>query len=287
MAYAERLGLWGAGTSFADFKTFADTLEKRGVGALELLALELKSSGAYVSRGLAWQRCEFERWTCDLDKEASDAYDEAAAWWRGADAASPLSKRNETKRAPRARRSLRRALDRAITRTQLRGAAAGTARQRFWGTQLRFFREVQTAAKVPYVAERAKEAVAAGKSVVVGLQSTGEAGLRDVMAEAHAKVGDAAPGLVGRGALVGAGLRAAALSGTAGAGAPGGDRRRGRAEDPDDGPGPALRGARRALEGRAARGGRETGRAHPRARRAARRDPPAPRRLAGAAVAFR
>jgi len=96
MAYAERLGLWGAGTSFADFKTFADTLEKRGVGALELLALELKSSGAYVSRGLAWQRCEFERWTCDLDKEASDAYDEAAAWWRGADAASLLSKRNQT-----------------------------------------------------------------------------------------------------------------------------------------------------------------------------------------------
>ena len=42
MAYAERLGLWGAGTSFADFKTFADTLEKRGVGALELLALELQ-----------------------------------------------------------------------------------------------------------------------------------------------------------------------------------------------------------------------------------------------------
>ena len=38
--------------------------------------------------------------------------------------------------------------------------------------------------------------MAAGKSVVVGLQSTGEAGLRDVMAEAHAKVGDAAPGLV-------------------------------------------------------------------------------------------
>ena len=95
-----------------------------------------------------------------------------------------------------ARAGLRRALDRAITRTQLRGAAAGTARQRFWGAQLRFFREVQTAAKVPYVAERAKEAVAAGKSVVVGLQSTGEAGLRDVMAEAHAKVGDAAPGLV-------------------------------------------------------------------------------------------
>ena len=45
MAYAERWACQVAGTSFADFKTFADTLEKRGVGALELLALELKSPG--------------------------------------------------------------------------------------------------------------------------------------------------------------------------------------------------------------------------------------------------
>ena len=59
MAYAERLGLWGAGTSFADFKTFADTLEKRGVGALSC-SRSSPSSGAYVA-GAAWQRCEFER----------------------------------------------------------------------------------------------------------------------------------------------------------------------------------------------------------------------------------
>jgi len=193
MAYAERLGLWGKGTSFVDFKDFSSTLEKRGVGALELLALELKSSGAYVSRGLAWQRCEFERWTCELDGEAVEAYDAAGAWWRGMNAASSICVDGvETTRIA----GLRRALDRAITRTQLRGAAAGTAKQRFWGAQLRFFKELQTAAKVPFVAERAKEAVAAGKSVVIGLQSTGEAGLRDVMSEAHAKVGDAAPGLV-------------------------------------------------------------------------------------------
>ena len=286
MAYAERLGLWGAGTSFADFKTFADTLEKRGVGALELLALELKSSGAYVSRGLAWQRCEFERWTCDLNKEASDAYDEAAAWWRGADAASLLSKRNETKRAPRARRPAARPRPR-------HHADAAPRRGGGHGAPALLGRAAPLLPRGPD----------GGQGAVRGRARQGGRGRRQVRRRRPPvdRRGGAAgrhgrgprqgrrrgAGARGRGALVGARVRAAALSGTTGAGAPGGDRRRGRAEDPDDGPGPALRGARRALEGRAARGGRETGRAHPRARRAARRDPPAPRRLAGAAVAFR
>ena len=76
------LNLWGPGTPFGDFKTFADTLDKRGVGALELLALELKSSGAYVSRGLSWGKCEFEDLPCPLGGAAIADYDAMAAWWR-------------------------------------------------------------------------------------------------------------------------------------------------------------------------------------------------------------
>ena len=56
LAYATRLGLWGSGTPFESFKVFSETMEKRGVGALEMLALELKSSGAYVSRGQGRKR---------------------------------------------------------------------------------------------------------------------------------------------------------------------------------------------------------------------------------------
>lgn len=35
-------------------------MEKRGLGALEMLAMELKAKGAYVSRGLGWKGAEFE-----------------------------------------------------------------------------------------------------------------------------------------------------------------------------------------------------------------------------------
>lgn len=35
-------------------------MERRGLGALEMLAMELKANGAFVSRGLSWKGAEFE-----------------------------------------------------------------------------------------------------------------------------------------------------------------------------------------------------------------------------------
>ncbi|KAJ1450345.1 P-loop containing NTP hydrolase pore-1-domain-containing protein [Pelagophyceae sp. CCMP2097] len=166
MAYATRLGLWGAGTAFETFKGFAETMEKRGVGALEMLALELKVSGAYVSRGLSWQKCEFDHLKCALPSDRRAMYDRLAAWWR----------------------ALRRALGHALKVANM--AKGGPVWQRFWGTQLRFFKEVQTSCKVPFVVAEAKAALAAGQCVVIGLQSTGEAGLDAVMREMGKQPGD-------------------------------------------------------------------------------------------------
>jgi hypothetical protein len=42
MGYAVRLGLWGPGSPFPTFEKFKTTLERRGVGAMEMLALEMK-----------------------------------------------------------------------------------------------------------------------------------------------------------------------------------------------------------------------------------------------------
>lgn len=161
MAYASRLGLWGPGTSFSDFRVFAETMDKRGVAALEMLALELKASGAYVSRGLSWAKCEFDHVTCRLDDDAVRVYDSLAAWWR----------------------ALRPALERALKVIEKSGGKSkrGLTWQRFWGTQLRFFKEVQTAMKVPFVVKEAQAALDAGHCVVIGLQSTGEAGLENAM----------------------------------------------------------------------------------------------------------
>ena len=51
MAYFTRLGLWGPGCGFDTFATFEKSIAKRGIGAFELLAMELKGIGCYVSRG--------------------------------------------------------------------------------------------------------------------------------------------------------------------------------------------------------------------------------------------
>ena len=36
MAYANRMGLWGSGQSFATFVDFLESISKRGLGALEV-----------------------------------------------------------------------------------------------------------------------------------------------------------------------------------------------------------------------------------------------------------
>ncbi len=41
LKYASRLGLWGAGTSFRDARTFVEDIREGGVGAMELLAMEV------------------------------------------------------------------------------------------------------------------------------------------------------------------------------------------------------------------------------------------------------
>ena len=43
LVYADRLGLWGSGASpFNDFGTFQRFIDKRGLGGLEMLAMEMK-----------------------------------------------------------------------------------------------------------------------------------------------------------------------------------------------------------------------------------------------------
>ena len=48
-------GLWGPGSAFADFQAFLDSMKRRGVSFLEMLAMEMKSEGYYVARGLSFQ----------------------------------------------------------------------------------------------------------------------------------------------------------------------------------------------------------------------------------------
>lgn len=59
----ERLGLWGEGTpSFASFPDFLEAVGGRGVGALELVAMDMKARGMFVCRTLSFKGA----WSCYL-----------------------------------------------------------------------------------------------------------------------------------------------------------------------------------------------------------------------------
>ena len=54
MAYMVRLGIWGPRSPFRDFNDFLAAVEKRGVGAMEIVAMDMKLRGMYIARQLAF-----------------------------------------------------------------------------------------------------------------------------------------------------------------------------------------------------------------------------------------
>lgn len=149
LAYMERLGLWGVGAAFPSFQAFLDSMKRRGITFLEMLSMELKGDGLYVSRGLSFREAEFSELECRLSGSQVAAYDAAAQLWQ----------------------DLRNALVIAVAAT---GAKADVWKP-FWAAQQRFFKLLCVSMKVGAVVKEAKAALEAGYAIVIGLQSTGEA----------------------------------------------------------------------------------------------------------------
>ena len=53
MGYMDRLGLWGH-EAFPSFADFLEVIGSRGVGALEMVAMDMKARGMYVCRTLSF-----------------------------------------------------------------------------------------------------------------------------------------------------------------------------------------------------------------------------------------
>ncbi|XP_024977449.1 protein FORGETTER 1 isoform X2 [Cynara cardunculus var. scolymus] len=159
LGYMVRLGLWGAGTSFEDFREFLGALDKGGVGALELVAMDMKARGMYVCRTLSYKGAEFEVLEVPLEAKMMEIYKKAAEFW-------------------------------AELRVELLSASAFLGDEKpsssqlwrlYWASHQRFFRYVCMSAKVPAVVGLAKQALMENKCVVIGLQSTGEARTEDAV----------------------------------------------------------------------------------------------------------
>ncbi|XP_057486373.1 protein FORGETTER 1-like isoform X2 [Actinidia eriantha] len=142
MGYMVRLGLWGAGTCFSNFHEFLGALEKGGVGALELVAMDMKARGMYVCRTLSYQGVEFEIVEAPLEAKMMEMYKKAAEFW-------------------------------AELRVELLSASAFLSSEKPNSSQL--WRLYWASHQVPAVVRLAKQALTDYKCVVIGLQSTGEA----------------------------------------------------------------------------------------------------------------
>uniref|UniRef100_A0A383VKE6 UBA domain-containing protein n=1 Tax=Tetradesmus obliquus TaxID=3088 RepID=A0A383VKE6_TETOB len=150
MAYMERMGLWGPASPFPDFAAFLESMRKRGVSFMELLAMEMKAAGRYVARGLSFRQAEFLQVEAPLSPAKVAEYDAAVALWQ----------------------SLRSKLEMAL---QLAGVDKRDVWKTYWAAQQRFFKLLCVGLKLDTVIAEAKAALASGMCVVIGLQSTGEA----------------------------------------------------------------------------------------------------------------
>ncbi|KAL7444868.1 hypothetical protein ACHAXM_009693 [Skeletonema potamos] len=160
MAYAVRLGLWGsANPLYPTFDSFKDALTRRGVGAMEMLALEMKRKGLFLARTLSWEGADFHTVEVRLCEKQVASYDGAVKWW--------FKVKDEIESALR----------------MLNIPSPKMIWRLFFAAQQRFYKEMCICAKVDEVVAQAKKYLDNDHSVVIGLQSTGEAGMEVTLNE--------------------------------------------------------------------------------------------------------
>ena len=191
-----RLNLWGENTPFADTKNFIEAIDKHGVAAMELVAMDMKRRGVYLARQLSFQRATFQTIQTKLDDTFKLVYNKAVELWafakevfeivdeilapRGVDGktiavggwvhfkqiASPLI------------------FDPCISMEPTTFSIKNTHPEKhnslkkmwcmFWGAHQRFFKYMTIAAKIKDCVKLSEEAIKEGKCVIIGLQTTGE-----------------------------------------------------------------------------------------------------------------
>uniref|UniRef100_A0A182PI94 Uncharacterized protein n=1 Tax=Anopheles epiroticus TaxID=199890 RepID=A0A182PI94_9DIPT len=153
MAYMVRLGIWGQGTPFPSFNDFIQAVEKRGVGAMEIVAMDMKQRGMYIARQLSFHGVTFKIEEVPLTKDFKRVYDASVELWVEA-----MQKFTE-------------AAELIDAESRMKKTMWG----QFWSAHQRFFKYLCIASKVNHAVKVAREAIKYGKCVVIGLQSTGEA----------------------------------------------------------------------------------------------------------------
>ena len=169
LAYAVRLGLWGAGeTPFESRGDFVSAMEAGGVAAMEVVARDLKALGLYQARALSYEGIEVDILEHPLTPEQRRIYDAYAGAFKVIHA------------------NLQDALEATgITQGEetLNRNAKSAALSAFEGAKQRFFGHLLCAMKCPSLIRAVEVDLDAGRSAVIQLVSTGEALMERRVAE--------------------------------------------------------------------------------------------------------
>ena len=176
LAYAGRLGLWGATeTSFESRSDFVSAMEAGGVAAMEVVARDLKALGLYQARALAYDGVEVDILVHELSQEQRRIYDSYAGAFKiiHANIEDALEATGIVQEGSTLNRN-----------------AKSAALSAFEGAKQRFFGHLLTAMKCPSLIRAIEADLDAGRSAVIQLVSTGEALMERRIAEIPASEWD-------------------------------------------------------------------------------------------------
>ncbi|XP_030598258.1 protein strawberry notch homolog 1 isoform X1 [Archocentrus centrarchus] len=168
MAYMNRLGIWGHKTPFREFGDFIQAVERRGVGAMEIVAMDMKLRGMYIARQLSFTGVTFKIEEVPLTQQYINMYNKSVRLWVSA------------------REKFQQAANLMDAEQRMKKSMWG----QFWSAHQRFFKYLCIASKVRRVVQLAREEVQNGKCVVIGLQSTGEARTLEALEEGGGELND-------------------------------------------------------------------------------------------------
>uniref|UniRef100_A0A2K5IRW5 Strawberry notch homolog 1 n=1 Tax=Colobus angolensis palliatus TaxID=336983 RepID=A0A2K5IRW5_COLAP len=156
------------GTPFREFSDFIQAVERRGVGAMEIVAMDMKLRGMYIARQLSFTGVTFKIEEVLLSQSYVKMYNKAVKLW------------------VIARERFQQAADLIDAEQRMKKSMWG----QFWSAHQRFFKYLCIASKVKRVVQLAREEIKNGKCVVIGLQSTGEARTLEALEEGGGELND-------------------------------------------------------------------------------------------------
>lgn len=71
-----RLGLWN------NYNDFLSTIKTGGLGLQELLTLDMRYKGVYISRQLSFRGTDFEIFSINIDNEMIEMYNNSVRMWK-------------------------------------------------------------------------------------------------------------------------------------------------------------------------------------------------------------